>query len=527
MFSFNSNANEKYSEMKRIVSILVVTTLLLFGSGCKKFLSLDPPNALSGNNFWKTRNDVENFTNGMYELLRKSVARLDMKADAGAFNFPFFAFSGDLRGGMAKETATGWGRSYIANLSNNNIKALIIPGEYWYGIFNMGRFTQWDNFYKVIAAANIAVDRVDGVPDPSLTEADKKQYKAEAIFIRNMAYFLMVRQWGDVAYYTDAYHSAPLKRMPMVEVLKNCREDLMSVKEDLPWTYKDPVFVAVRGMRGSALALLMHINMWLAGFDTGNEKGYYEAVDALGDELYNENAGAYELLPLERNGEIFKGRSKEGLFEVPQNANYGESFGWSYYYDLVYYNRLTKDDSHPYISYDTKFMETIYPVGQADKRIDYWFDASTMYSNDKTFKMLKFFVNRDPNSVDGTSFDASQIIFRYTDAILLQAEALANLGNDTKAQEKVNIVRGRAAAAPLTSTGGDLKNDIFFERCRELLGEGHYWFDVVRTKRIIDPSYKFGYHCTVEQFKAGAWTWPIHQSALVNNPGMTLNTYWQ
>jgi hypothetical protein len=59
------------------------------------------------------------------------------------------------------------------------------------------------------------------------------------------------------------------------------------------------------------------------------------------------------------------------------------------------------------------------------------------------------------------------------------------------------------------------------------MGEGHYWYDVVRTKRIIDNSYKFGYHCTVEQYKAGAWTWPINSSALVNNPGMTLNNYWQ
>lgn len=518
--------------MKQNISICIIALLLLFGSGCKKYLNVDPPNALSGNNFWETKTDVETFTNGLYEMLRKSVSRIDMKASAGSYNFPFFAFSGDLRGGLAKEnTEIGWGRTYIGNLSNNNIKALFVDatsgGNNWYRIFNMIRFSQWDQFYKVIAACNIAIDRIDGVPDPTLTDANKKQYKAEAIFIRNMCYFLMVRQWGDVAYYTDAYHSAPLKRMPMVEVLKKCREDLMPVKEDLPWTYKDPVFVAVRAMRGSAIALQMHIDMWLAAFDIGNEQSYYQEVDKLGDELQNQNEGAYALLPLERNGEIFKGRSKEGLFEVPQNANYGESFGWSYYYDLVYYNRLATDATHPYISYDPTFMQTIYPIGAADKRTTTWFDVSTMYSGNRSFKMNKFYVSSDPNTIDGTFFDASQIIFRYTDAILLQAEALANLGQDAKAKDKVNVVRDRATATPITSTGDELKNDIFFERCRELLGEGHYWFDIVRTKRIINPSYKFGYHCTVEQFKAGAWTWPIHVSALTNNPQMTLNSYWQ
>ncbi|MCU7549413.1 RagB/SusD family nutrient uptake outer membrane protein [Chitinophagaceae bacterium LB-8] len=519
--------------MKRIISLSVFFSILFFGTGCKKFLSLDPPNALSGNNFWKSKTDVENFTNGMYEQFRKAVARENMKADNGSYNFPFFAFAGEVRGGMTRENPSIAGtRPYIGDLSNNSLKSLFIDakrGSYnWYQIFNVARFSKWEFFYKVIAAANIAVDRVDGVP--GLTDAEKKQYKAEAIFLRNMSYFLMVRQWGDVAYYTDAYHTAPLKRMPMVDVLKNVKADMQAVKNDLPWTYSDPVFVAVRGMRGSAIALLMHVDMWLASFDAPNAAEYYTDVDKLGDELRQENGGAYALLDLARNGEIFKGRSKEGLFEVPQNANYGESFGWSYFYDFVYYNRLNPSQSgYPYVYYDATYLKAIYPDGESDKRKTYWFDGggADMYSGSGKSHMTKFYVSLDPKAIDGTSFDASQIIFRYTDAILLQAEALANLGNEQKALSVVNIVRDRAAAAPLTSTGDVLKNDIFFERCRELIGEGHYWYDIVRTRRIIDPAYKFGYHCTVEQYKAGAWTWPINKSALTNNPLMTLNNYWE
>ena len=172
----------------------------------------------------------------------------------------------------------------------------------------------------------------------------------------------------------------------------------------------------------------------------------------------------------------------------------------------------------------------MYPNGQPDKRSTIWFDPATLrtYGNDpRTFRMRKFLISSDPNAIDGFGFDASQTIFRLTDAILLQAEALAELGNDSKAQQKVNIVRDRAGAPPFTVVGEELKNEIFFERCRELIGEGHYWYDVVRTRRIIDLNYKFGYHCSVDQYKAGAWTWPIHRSALINNPGITLNTYWQ
>ncbi|MCH5597292.1 RagB/SusD family nutrient uptake outer membrane protein [Niabella ginsengisoli] len=109
----------------------------------------------------------------------------------------------------------------------------------------------------------------------------------------------------------------------------------------------------------------------------------------------------------------------------------------------------------------------------------------------------------------------------------MQAEAYAALGNDGAAKETANIIRNRAKASPLTQTGEELKEQIFLERAREFIGEGHYWFDCVRSRRVIDLSYKFCYHTTVENFRAGAWTWPIHRDALINNPEMTLNNYWE
>jgi hypothetical protein len=511
--------------MKRIIYFSFMALIFSGFGGCKKYLNLDPPSDLSGNNFWQTKADVEAFTNGTYELLRKAVTRGDLTQPGGEDEFPFFIFGGDFRGAPVQYGSTIWGRTYIPDLAANNIRNLL-PGTYWGDIWNMQRFGQWDRFYKVIAAANIAYAKIDDVKDPAVSEAKKKAYKAEAVFLRCFCYFLMVRTWGDVPYYTDAYHTAPLKRTPMVEVLKNCEADMRAVKDDLPWTYDDPVFVAVRAMRGSALALMMHINMWLASFDNTNKTAYYEVVDQLGDQLRNENGGAYTLLPLERSGEIFKGRSKEGLFEIPQNANYHESFGWSTFYDHVKFDDK-QPNNYPYISYDSKFMHEIYPEGVPDKRTKLWFRDGTEYAGDVKFRMTKFLISTDPTALDGFGFDASQTVFRYSDAILLQAEALAELGQSSKAKQVVNIVRARAEAPDLTVDGDELKKQIFYERCRELMGEGHYWYDVVRTRRIIDLSYKFGYHCSVDQYKAGCWTWPIDPAALINNPGMTLNTYWQ
>lgn len=519
--------------MKRIPYISLIVFSLVVLSGCKKFLNVDPPSDLSGNNFWLTRQDVESFTNGNYELFRQSVTRTNMQAGAGSNEYPYLPFAGELRGGMVKEnTELGWGRGYIADLANNNIRRFVdfvYSGNNWRSLFNHVRFTQWDRYYRCIAAANIAVDRIDGVPDPDMTAAMKAAYKGEAVFIRNLAYFFMVRQFGDVAYYTEPYFSDPMKRTPMVQVLKNCIADMKSAYKGMYWTYDDPFYVGIRGMRGAAIALMMEMNLWLAGFDNANASAYYNEVITLGEEAKNESGNAYELLPIERYVEIFKGRSRENLFGIPQNRNYGERFGWSDFFDQVKYDPLNPTSaSIPYMSYTANFMRALYPEGLPDRRLQLWFNPATVYNANRTFQMKKFLVTSDPNSIDfNDRNDATQCVYRYADIFLMQAEAYAELGNETMARQTVNIIRARAGAQDITETGDDLREQIFLERAREFIGEGHYWFDCVRSRRLIDLSYNYCVHVTVEQFRQGAWTWPIDRAALLNNPEMTLNNYWE
>lgn len=508
---------------------LVCLLLLVSMAGCKKYLNLDPPSDLSGNNFWQSKKDVEQYTNGLYQLFRQAVFRSNMKAPPGNDEFPFFAYSGDMRGApFFPSSSVSW-RRYFMQLRHNDIRGLLAPGnEYgnFYEFFNHKRFTLWDRFYKVIAAANIAVARIDGVP--GMTDAEKARYKGEAVFMRCVSYFFMVRLYGDVPYYTDAYHTASLKRMPMVEVLQHCAADMKAANDGLPWTYDDPAIIAVRAMRGSGLALLMHINMWLASFDAPNAQKYYQEVDALGNELESQLGGAYALLPLENTRAIFKGRTKEGLFEIPQNVNYGESFGYSAFPDNVLRAPYkTRSIVNSYIYYEESFMRRLYPAGQADNRINAWFSVPDMFSSTGKFLMLKFANVYANENAEDLNPDDNQTVFRLPDAILLHAEAAALLGNEARARDIAQIVRNRAGASPFTSNGKELLDDIFYERCRELMGEGHYWYDVVRTQRIIDNDYKFGYHCSVQQYKDGAWTWPIDASAKVNNPGLTGNAYWE
>ena len=71
---------------------------------------------------------------------------------------------------------------------------------------------------------------------------------------------------------------------------------------------------------------------------------------------------------------------------------------------------------------------------------------------------------------------------RFADVLLMAAEAL-NRGSisDSRAQTYLNRVRTRAELSDVTATGATLTNAIYQERRVELVGEGHHFFDLVRT----------------------------------------------
>jgi len=79
---------------------------------------------------------------------------------------------------------------------------------------------------------------------------------------------------------------------------------------------------------------------------------------------------------------------------------------------------------------------------------------------------------------------------RYSDVLLMAAEANNRGGiSDMKAQEYVSMLRRRAfgdSHHDVTLTGAALTQAIYHERRVELMGEGHRFFDLVRTGRAAD-----------------------------------------
>lgn len=130
-------------------------------------------------------------------------------------------------------------------------------------------------------------------------------------------------------------------------------------------------------------------------------------------------------------------------------------------------------------------------------------------NNERTgIRVLKY------HPVNG-AFAGHKIIFRYSDAHLMRAEAMWRMGGDPTAE--VNELRAIRGATPLASTA---ESDLIDERGRELYIE--YW----RRNDLI----RFGQFTKNWPFKDGGSVgdetknlYPIPSNALLSNPNLTQN----
>jgi hypothetical protein len=542
--------------MKKIIFCLAFV-MVASQYSCKKFLDITPIDKVTGNNYYKSVQDVEATVTDLYGQLYDKYVQTNTAGAIGEFRSGEVIPSSNgvnsrvVRGDIAllgghrnripnSGTTPGFVNIQVNGARSDRFLLLAVSERDDNNVVNPTRFsavTRWNEYYNVIQGANILIDKLqEGIP--SLSDEQTRYYIAEAKFIRNYCYFTLVRLFGDVVYYTAAYQKDPLPRENMVSVIKKCIADLKSSKNDLPLTVSDPSNRGVRASKSAVLGLLMNMNMWNAGFDIAGRGAYYQETEALGAELMDgaTAAGSPRLLPITEWAVVTKGRSEESLFELFSTQNYnstipfllapiGDAFTHFPYKLPEFDNR-----SSPAV-FTAEYMRKLYPTANAnDNRLSIWFDEP-FNQNAETFQLKKFATN---SPIDGTAGsqnrlpDNTFLIMRYADAILLRAEALAELNQDVRAADMLNLIRARAGATAFPDPSGEpynIKDAIFYERARELMGEGTHYFDLVRTRRITNRNFADNY-LTSDKFARGGWTWPIDGSALNNNPLMTLNTYW-
>mgnify|MGYP003623389216 CR=1 FL=1 len=93
----------------------------------------------------------------------------------------------------------------------------------------------------------------------------------------------------------------------------------------------------------------------------------------------------------------------------------------------------------------------------------------------------------------------NQKVFRYADALLMQAENYMELTNSEKSIYYLNLVRDRAGLTPYVFKNWDaLREEIQKERGRELLGEYQRKYDLVRWGIWYQMTYDYTDYASVK-----------------------------
>jgi hypothetical protein len=447
--------------MKNKAILLFSISILLFTS-CKKFLSVDPPYAQDAENYFQTPEDFERALTGAYDMLQGSFV---------SFWIGEIASDNAIAGGESVNDSQGLHQ--IDNMTHGGVNN------------ELRNIMRWN--YTGITRVNYIMENKDNIDFPG-----KEHMLAEAKFLRAYYYFELVKFFGDVPLIIDKRigieEARQFPRTPKAEVYAQIEQDLISAASVL-----NPVALQKgRATKGAAQALLGKVYLY--------QNKFTEAASIF-DEI--RNSGLYSLIT--DYSQLFSASNEnnsETVFDIQYSGLEGGGYGCliclegnaapgfqgiRQYTGPVYgdgnsYNLPTQELYNAFSPIDPRRGHTILDIeafiaAQTDpSSITYAIGAGghTGYYNNKYIKRQGEIGLPDNDLTSPVNYR----VIRYADVLLMAAEAHFHLGNNQTAQQLVNQVRVRAGVPgiPVQSL-----NDIYKERRFELSGEGHRFFDLVRT----------------------------------------------
>jgi len=350
----------------------------------------------------------------------------------------------------------------------------------------------WNWMFGAVNRANFILEFQD-----KTDFTNKNNVIGQARFLRAYYNFELVKWFGDIPLAVDKRiqfgDQFSIDRTPKSEVYALIEQDLIFAADNLPYVQPE----TGRVTKGAAQALLGKAYLFQDKFD--------EAANVFQDLINN---GPHDLLSdyttmFENDNE----NNIESVFEVQYTDKEGAGFGCLQCSEgnvAVGFNGI-RNYSGPVFesgfSFNVPTQEVVDAFEDGDVRkdvaildIDTWATANnasfsigfehTGYYNRKYISRKGDLNTGDANLTNPNNYRA----IRFADVLLMAAEALNRKSSpdDIAAQTYLNRVRRRAFGDMLhdiSTTGSNLTNDIYKERRVELVGEGHRFFDLVRTGR--------------------------------------------
>lgn len=478
--------------MKSIISILVLASLFMMS--CKKdFLEILPKSTVTIDVLLKTDKDFQDAVIGSYSEFMH------------VYNY-FWQF-GDLPGeDMWQAAPRVQDRIRVDNFANDVNDGLLSNA--------------WRDLYHVIERTNTLLSPCEKADASIITNKDL--YIGEAKFLRALAYFDLVRIFGDVPMITTplTVKESLEKTRTSVDVIYNevILKDLLEAEAKLPATYSSAN--VGRATKGAAKSLLGLVYLTLHDFTKAETK------------LQEVTTMDYALLP--NFNDLFNfniEHHKEYIFDIEYidgNVGLGSPFTRDFLVE-------TQDVGTPF----RNALRALYNIqgpesgggGTPTFSFIALFDPQDLRKyRTATTSIIDLQRNTVPIPSGAavpaicqkfatsivTDGKANWRVIRYADVLLMLAEAMNENGKTNEALTYLNQVRTRAGLPGYSGlTQSDAREKIYLERRFELYLEGHRWFDLVRTGRALSVMAPFG-------MKAHMTIFPVPQTQIevVSDPAI-------
>lgn len=514
--------------MKKI-SYLIATVLLSNFFSCKDYLDTTSPSTLSSETVFQTTSMTKAAIMALYGKMTDSYI-YGQKLSVNWQGVSDIESNGAFSESNYNQTTSDYGAGNFYDNSYNTT-------------------TKWETLFQFAELATSAVEGIRKSPILESSAAQMKPMLGEALTIRALAYFELVRYWGDVPFKKETSKSdlsnVYMGKTDRDTIYKYVVQDLQEAIEYLPWLKTASEYsTAERISKGFAKGLLARVALFAGGWSlrdgnlfpsatiehhpsipemgnyfvgrTKDWRDYYQIAEKQCAEMIGDTENPHSLDPdYEDIWKTVCGQKtnsfNENLFEVAfglgnngdigslmgysvdGNTKYGtRGFGGSYVTSTAYYfysfdqNDKRRDVTLSWLRYTSENKEAV-STNPLDVKFAKW----------RIYWMSPAYLALHKTATSRVSTGVNWILMRYSDIYLMYAEAMNTLqGPDTKdpiagisARQALEKVRERAfgAGSPkITSYESDFFKAIVNERAWEFGCEAIRKQDLIRWGLLYD-----------------------------------------
>ena len=456
----------------------------VFTACTDEFIEVDPKGTALEDNYYKNAEEAYNGLIAAYDPLGWNNSYVVKTGLLNAASDDFFAGGG----------------------SPTDINEMQVWDKYTLNPVVGPQYEFWNRNYSGVFRSNILIEKLPEVP---MDDALKARFMAELKFLRAYYYFDLVRLFERIPLITAPVPTSEIFQVEQVDkpvVYEQIEADLLAAIPDLPASV-DLGTEAGRTSKAAGIAMLGKVYLQQEKFDQAATQfsevnGTPGGSSQFGNSLLDNYADLFRLdneFNAESIFEISHNSTSQGQWDciacsegnplsimvaprgytiIDESAAPSFVSGWSF-------NTVTPSLVNAFVQggvYDPRYATTIANIDSLEQAGVLTYEKA----HENTGYFLAKFAGKEENKTEDNTapfeinFPTNEYEIRLADTYLMEAEALVRGGiNAARAQALLDAVRERVGLSPVPAT----MESIMQERRLELAGEGHRWFDLIRTGR--------------------------------------------